>query len=180
MSRTQNNTDINATGSCESEDEWVCNDDVVDLRHTPVTFNTPVTFKQLQNLDHLPNSPKNSLELLQVNPCRPAVKRIKTEYNRRVSAIRCSIPDAYHKIRNLNYTMRTLTAPAAISRAQSELNKNHAIILTAQCQMRTAHQEKKRKLENIKTHAIFRYLTSKDKKTATVAKFHQWSPFQNE
>ena len=229
MSRTQNNTDINATGSCESEDEWVCNDDVVDLRHTPVTFNTPVTFKQLQNLDHLPNSPKNSLELLQVNPCRPAVKRIKTmhnrrvwtircsipdeqlqgrpeklpvngsylpavlvnprrpavkriktEYNRRVSVIRCSIPDAYHKIRNLNYAIRTLTAPAAISRAHSELNKNHAIILTAQCQMRTAHQEKKRKLENIKTHAIFRYLTSKDKKTATVAKFHQWSPFQNE
>ena len=78
-----------------------------------------------------------------VNPCRPAVKRIKTEYNRRVSAIRCSIPDAYHKIKNLNYEIRKLTAPAEISRVRSELNKNHAIILRAQCQMRTAHQEKK-------------------------------------
>jgi hypothetical protein len=113
-----------------------------------------------------------------VNPCRPAVKRIKTEYNRRVSSIRCSIPDAYHKIKNLNYEIRKLTAPAEISRVQGELNKNHAIILRAQCQMRTAHQEKKTKLENIKTHAVFRYLTSKDKKVAKVAKFHQWSPFK--
>lgn len=207
--RTQNNTDINATGACESEDEWVYNDDVVDLHHTPVTF------KQMQNLDHLPTSPKTILEQLQVNPyrpvakriktmhnrrvwrqeklpvngsylpavlvnpCRPAVKRIKTEYNRRVSVIRCSIPDAYHKIKNLNYEIRRVTAPVEISRVRSELTKNHAIILRAQCQMRAAHQEKKTKLEHVKTHAVFRYLTSKEKRAAKVAKFHHWSPFQN-
>ena len=205
--RTQNNSDINATGACESEDEWKTNDDVVDLHHTPVTF------KQMQNLDHLLTSPKTILEQLQVNPyrpaakriktrhnsrqtrlvpvngsylpavlvnpCRPAVKRIKTEYYRRVSVIRCSIPDAYHKIKNLNYEIRRVTAPVEISRVRSELNKNHAIILRAQCQMRAAHQEKKTKLEHVKTHAVFRYLTSQEKRAATVANFHHWSPFQN-
>ena len=182
---SQNNA---AMGPYESKDEWVCNDDVGDLPVRPVDLvSTPATFKQLQ----LPISPKISFEQLQgkkrpmhtylpavlVNPCRPAVKRIKTEYNRRVSVIRCSIPDAYHKIKNLNYEIRKVTAPAEISRVQSELNNNRDIILRAQCQMRTAHQEKKTKLENIKTNSVFRYLTSKDKKAAKVAKFHQWSPF---
>ena len=128
-----------------------------------------------------PTSPAYSpgyLPAVLVNPCRPVVKRIKREYNRRVSALRCSIPDAYYKIKNFNYEIRKLTAPAEISRVRSELKKNHAIILRAQCQMRTAHQEKKRKLENVKTIAVFRYLSSKEKRVAKVAIIHQWSPFK--
>lgn len=151
-----------------------------DSKHNE-TISTSVKRKveQLQRTEeNRPLTKSGYLPTVLVNPCRPAVKRIKTEYNRRVSAIRCSIPDAYHKIKNLNYEIRKLTAPAEISRVRSELNKNHAIILRAQCQMRTAHQEKKTKLEKIKTNAVFRYLTSKDKKVAKVAKFHQWSPFK--
>ena len=198
MTTTQNNTDINAMGSGESEDEWECNDKVGGLGASPVGLSpTPVACKQLQNVDHLPPAAKRIktdynrrgsaklhltkcgyLPAVLVNPCRPAVKRIKTEYNRRVSVIRCSIPDAYHKIKNLNYEIRKVTAPAEISRVQSELNNNRDIILRAQCQMRTAHQEMKTKLEKIKTHAVFRYLAIKDKRAATVAKFHQWSPFK--
>jgi hypothetical protein len=78
----------------------------------------------------------------------------------------------------LNYEIRKLTAPAEISRVHSELNKNHDIILRAQSQMRTAHQEKKAKLEKVKTPAIFRYLTNNDKRAAKWAKFHTWSPFK--
>jgi hypothetical protein len=145
------------------------------------TISTAVKRKveQLQRMEeNRPLTKSVYLPAVLVNPCCPAVKRIKTEYNRRVSAIRCSIPDAYHKIKNLNYEIRKLTAPAEISRVRSELSNNQSIILRAQCQMRTAHQEKKRQLEKIKTNAVFRYLTSKDKKVAKVAKFHQWSPFK--
>jgi len=63
MTTPQNNA---AMGSYESEDEWVCNDDVGGLPASPVDLmSTPVTFKQLQNLDHLPISPKISYEQLQ-------------------------------------------------------------------------------------------------------------------
>lgn len=184
-------------GSCESEDEWVCNDEVGGLSARPADFeDTPVTLNGQQNVEHLPKCPKNSFEQLQalgkkrlprfggllpivlVRPICPAAKRIKTEYNRCVMAIRCSIPDAYTKIQNLNYEIRKLTAPAEISRVQSELNKNHDIILRAQSQMRTAHQEKKAKLGKVKTPAIFRYLTNNDKRAAKWAKFHTWSPFK--
>lgn len=194
MTTTQNNTGVNAMGSGESEDEWVCNGEVgglgaslVDLPHTSQGMEEKLP---LTNCDSLPvdganpyrpvarPASKRMLPAVLVDPYRPAVKRIKTEYNRRVSAIRCSIPDAYHKIKNLNYEIRKLTAPASISRVRSELNKHRDIIWRAQCQMRTAHQEKKTKLEHIKTNAIFRYLTSKDKKAAKEAKFHQWSPFK--
>lgn len=206
--------DINAMGSCESEDIWVCNDEVGGLgarsaylptspAYSPTSpaylptspaylptlktkhnrrvsaIRCSIPDEQLQRMEeNRPLRKSGYLPAVLVNPCRPAVKRIKTEYNRRVSAIRCSIPDAYHKIKNLNYEIRKLTAPAEISRVRSELNKNKSIILRAQCQMRTAHQEKKTKLEKIKTNAVFRYLTSKDKKVAKVAKFHQWSPFK--
>ena len=115
------------------------------------------------------------LPIVLVRPKCPAAKRIKTEYNRRVAAIRCSIPDAYTKIKNLNYEIIKLTAPAEINRVQGELNKNHDIISRARSQMRTAHQEKKAKLGKVKTPAIFRYLTNKDKKKARVANFHKWT-----
>jgi hypothetical protein len=192
MSTTQNNT--NVMDSCESEDEWVCNDEVSRLSTRSVDlFHIPITSKQL----HLPNSPKSRqlqsvgkkrlaincglLPTVLVSPICPAAKRIKTEYNRRVTAIRCSIPDAYTKIRKLNYERKELTRGAEInhaeiSRVQSELNKNHDIIFRAQSQMRIAHRQKKTKLEKIKTPAVFRYLTNNDKKAAKLAKFHTWSP----
>lgn len=182
-------------GSRESEDEWARNEEVDSLSANPVNFeDTTVTLNGQQNVNHLPNGPKNSFEQSQeikkkcrprfggllpivlVRPICPAAKRIKTEYNRCVTAIRCSIPDAYTKIKNLNYEIRKLTAPAEISRVQSELDKNHDIILTAQSQMRTAHQEKKAKLGKVKTPAIFRYLTNNDKQAAKRANFHMWSP----
>lgn len=185
MTTIQNNTDIIAMGSCESEDEWECNGEVDGLGASPVDLSpTPPAAKRIKTEYNRRVSAKlhvtncGYLPAVLVNPCRPAVKRIKTEYNRRVSVIRCSIPDAYHKIKNLNYEIRKLTVPAEISRVQSELNKNRDIIWRAQCQMRTAHQEMKTKLEKIKTHAVFRYLASIDKRAATVAKFHQWSPFK--
>ena len=113
-----------------------------------------------------------------VRPICPAVKRIKTEYNRRVSNIRISIPDAYHNIQKLNYKLAKLTAPVEIRRVQRELTQSKGIILRAQAQMRTAHQEKKAKLGKVKTPAIFRYLTNNDKRAAKWAKFHTWSPFK--
>ena len=186
MSTTQNNT--NVMDSCESEDEWVCNDEVSRLSTRSVDlFHIPITSKQL----HLPNSPKSRqlqkmgkkrmLPTVLVSPICPAAKRIKTEYNRRITAIRCSIPDAYTKIRKLNYEIKALATGAEInhaeiSRVQSELNKNHDIIFRAQSQMRIAHRQKKTKLEKIKTPAVFRYLTNNDKKAAKLAKFNTWSP----
>jgi hypothetical protein len=111
-----------------------------------------------------------------VRPICPAVKRIKTEYNRRVSNIRISIPDAYHNIQKLNYKLAKLTAPVEIRRVQRELTQSKGIILRAQAQMRTAHQEKIKKIKQIKSPAIFRYLNKKDKIAAVVATFHTWSP----
>ena len=176
MTTTQNKTDTNAMGSCGSEDEQTCNDEVGGLSASPPAAKRIKTKHSRRVSAKLPLTICGYLPTVLINPCRPAVKRIKTEYNRRVSVIRCSIPGAYHKIKNLNYEIRKVTAPAEISRVRSELNKNHAIILRAQCQMRAAHQEKKTKLEHVKTHAVFRYLTSKEKRAAKVAKFHQWSP----
>ena len=194
MSTTQNNT--NVMDSCESEDEWVCNDEVSRLSTRSVDlFHIPITSKQL----HLPNRPKSRqlqrpdvgkkrlaiksglLPTVLVSPICPAAKRIKTEYNRRITVIRCSIPDAYTKIRKLNYERKELTRGAEINhaeirRVQSELNKNHDIIFRAQSQMRIAHRQKKAKLEKIKTPAVFRYLTNNDKKAAKLAKFNTWSP----
>lgn len=185
-------------GPRESEYEWACNDEVDSLSAKAVNFDDTI-FALLtgqQNVKHLPNALKNSFEQLQgvgkkrltttcgllpivlVSPKVPAAKRIKREYNRYVTTIRCSIPDAYTKIKKLNYEIRKLTAPAEISRVQSELNKNHDIILRAQSQMRTAHQEKKAKLGKVKSPAIFRYLTNNDKKAAKWANFHMWSPLK--
>ena len=62
----QMSNDVNAMGSSESEDEWICNDDGDDSSMSPVeAYPTKFTFKQLQELDHLPNSPKISFEQLQ-------------------------------------------------------------------------------------------------------------------
>jgi len=184
MTTTQNKTDIKAMDSCESEDEWVDTSEVDGLlASTPVDKRTSVPAAKRIKTKHsrsvsakLHLSNCGYLPTVLINPCRPAVKKIKTEYNKHILFIRRSIPDAYHKITTLNYKIRKTTASAEISIIRSEIKKNHAIILKAQCQMRAAHQEKKTKLEYVKTHAVFDYLTSKEKRAAKVAIFHKWSP----
>lgn len=66
MTTIIDNTDNLTMGSYESEDEWVCNDEVNSLSVSPVAPSMVVsTFKQLQELDHLPECPKIDFEQLQ-------------------------------------------------------------------------------------------------------------------
>jgi len=66
MSTIIGNTDNLTMGSDESEDEWVCNDEVNSLSTSPVAPSAVgFTFKQLQELDNLPECPKIDFEQLQ-------------------------------------------------------------------------------------------------------------------
>ena len=106
-----------------------------------------------------------------IDPSCPSRKRIRAECTGQVFHYRCLIPPAFQKIRQLRYALAKSTEHHEIIRVQQELNRNINIIASAREKMKKAYRERGVQLRQVRTPAIFRFLSKKDRNAARIAQF---------